>query len=141
MIPPIYILAQNYVSANSIAGPIDIFHTANLFIKNIVGESGEQISWKIISMQETEIISATGITFKSESLLNQISEPGWIYIPGVVVENDDEIQTYLNCNQNLANKLTELYNSGFSLAANCTGVFLLADSGILDGKSVTTTWC
>lgn len=140
MIPPIYILAQGQTSASSVAGPIEIFHTANLLIKNIVGTDAEKISWKIVSLEETDVCTATGLTLKSEMRLDQVRQPGWIYIPGVIVENETEMQAYLETNSHLANKLKEYHRLGFSIAANCTGTFLLADSGILNGKSATTTW-
>ena len=140
MIPPIYILVQNNVSASSVAGPIDVFHTANILIKNIVGENAELLSWKIISCKEKEVCSATGLTFKADTFLSQITPPGWLYIPGIVVENEEQMITHLSENQTLAKQVHELYTAGFSLAANCTGVFTLADSGLLDGKTATTTW-
>ena len=140
MLPTIYILAQDTVGASGVAGPIDIFHTANLILKNIVGEDAEQIKWKIVGLNKGDVRSAAGMIFKSDMTLDQLVEPGWIYLPGFVVENETELLTYLESNRALLDKLKKLYSSGFSLASNCTGAFLLAESGILDGKSATTTW-
>lgn len=140
MIPPIYILAQSLTAASSVAGPIEIFHTANLLIKNLVGEDAEKIRWKIVSSDGADVCTATGLTLKADIKLEQMIQPGWLYIPGVVVENEVQMQDYLENNQHLANRINTLYQDGFSLAANCTGTFLLADSGVLDGKSATTSW-
>lgn len=140
MIPTVYLLALNHSSASSIAGPIEIFHTANLLIKNLVGEDAEKISWKIVSQGEAEVCTATGLTLKADMTLNQLKQPGWLYIPGIVVENEAQMLSFLFDNQVLTKKLEQFYQAGFSLAANCTGTFLLADSGVLDGKSATTTW-
>ena len=140
MLPPIYILAQKETSASSVAGPIEIFHTANLLIKNLVGEDAEKLKWKIVSINETDVCTTTGMTLKADMRLSQVKQPGWLYIPGVIVENETEMLRYLNANQQLAKQLAGFYQNGFSLAANCTGTFLLADSGLLNGLSATTTW-
>lgn len=140
MIPTVYLLALNHSSASSIAGPIEIFHTANLLIKNLVGEDAEKISWKIVSQGEAEVCTATGLTLKADMTLDQLKQPGWLYIPGIVVENEAQMLGFLHDNQHLTKKLELFYQTGFSLAANCTGTFLLADSGVLDGKSATTSW-
>jgi len=140
MIPPVYLLALSQSSASSIAGPIEIFHTANLLIKNLVGEDAEKISWKIVSLEAPEVCTSTGLSLKADMTLDQLKQPGWIYIPGIVVENEAQMLDFLQQNQALTGELNLFYQNGFSLAANCTGTFLLADSGLLDGKSATTTW-
>jgi len=140
MIPTIYLLALSQSSANSIAGPIEIFHTANLLINNLVGEDAEKISWKIVSQGEAEVCTAPGLTLKADMTLDQLKQPGWLYIPGFVVENETQMLNFLQNNQDLSARLKGFYQTGFSLAANCTGTFLLADSGVLDGKSATTSW-
>jgi len=140
MIPTVYLLAQSQSSASSIAGPIEIFHTANLLIKNLVGEEAEKLSWKIVSLDGSEVCTTTGLTLKADMRLDQVTQAGWLYIPGIIVENEEQMLSYLDENQSLAIKLNQFYQAGFSLAANCTGTFLLADSGVLNGKSATTTW-
>jgi len=140
MIPTIYILALEQTSASSIAGPIDVFHTTNLIIRSLAGQGAGQLKWKIVGLKRGEICSASGMRFKSDMLLDQVTEPGWIYVPGIIIENEANMQAYLEQNQELAVKLKNFFDLGFNIATNCTGTFLLAESGLLDGKTSTTTW-
>ncbi len=140
MLPTIYILAVDKVGVSSIAGVVDVFHTANLLIKNIIGEDAEQLKWRIVGLDHRDITSSSGMRFQADLLLNQIKLPGWIYIPGFVTENETQTVQYLMQNQLLTDNLKALYLQGYSMASNCTSAFLLAESGILDGKTATTTW-
>jgi len=140
MIPTVYLLALNESSASSIAGPIEIFHTANLLLKNLVGKDAEKIRWQIVSLGESEVCTTSGLTLKADLSLDQLTQPGWLYIPGIIVESEAQMLRFLENNQYLSARLKHFYQAGFSLAANCTGTFLLADSGVLEGKPATTTW-
>ena len=128
------------MGATSVAGPIDIFHTANLILKNLIGKDAEQLQWKIVGLSDEEVTTAGGMKVKPDLSIEQVKEPGWVIIPGVVIENEIQLKQYLDNHHELIEKIHDLHQTGFGMASNCTGTFLLAETGILDGKAATTTW-
>jgi len=140
MTQPIYILVTDSTGASAVAGPVDIFHTANLLLKNFVGADADYLRWKIVGEDLKEVTSSSGLKIQPELTLDDMQEPGWLFIPGVVKDSEQQMQLFLQQNQSLVNALRRLYHDGFAIAANCTGVFLLAETGLLDGKAATTTW-
>ena len=138
--PLINILVHHQTMASSITGPIDAFNTANIILKNIAGESATQLRWKLVSTSGKAITSSTGIEFEVDEKISNIDPEGWLYMPGVQVENTDELTAYIQQHYPLIDFLTQFHQQGMGLAANCSGTFLLAESGILDGYSASTTW-
>mgnify|MGYP006291423771 FL=1 len=58
----------------------------------------------------------------------------------LVIASATYIDQILERNPELIPWLRELYNKGAHIASICTGAFLLAESGLLDGKSATLHW-
>ncbi len=140
MHPTLYLLAAENIAASNIAGPADVFHIANLVLKNLAGADAEPLRWKVVGVERKEITSASGMKIQPELALDEIKSPGWLIIPGVVTENEGQLKRFLEHNRALISALRSLYDSGINLASNCTGTFLLAETGVLDGKSATTSW-
>lgn len=134
------ILVHDQTMASSITGPIDAFNTANIILKNLVGDNATQISWKLISTNGKAIKSSTGIEFEVDDKFTEIDTEGWLYMPGVQVENTVELTEFIERHYPLIDFLSRFYQQGMGLAANCSGTFLLAESGILDGYSASTSW-
>jgi len=65
-----------------------------------------------------------------------------VIIPGLGVASPDEIDAKLKspaCRR-AAGMLVEAHNCGAALAASCASTFLLAETGLLNGRRATTTW-
>jgi transcriptional regulator GlxA family with amidase domain len=65
-----------------------------------------------------------------------------IIIPGLGIASAEELDAKLKspaC-RHAAGMLTEAFESGTALAASCASTFLLAETGLLDGRRATTTW-
>ena len=58
----------------------------------------------------------------------------------VVIASATHIDKILGQNPELLPWLRRLYKQGTHIASICTGVFLLAETGLLDGKSATLHW-
>jgi transcriptional regulator GlxA family with amidase domain len=68
--------------------------------------------------------------------IRKMKRPDLIIIPSL--GNDAESQ--LKKNKHLIKWLSEQYKNGSEIASICTGAFLLAATGALDGKSCSTHW-
>jgi AraC family transcriptional regulator, transcriptional activator FtrA len=74
-----------------------------------------------------------GITIQTDAGLDALPNAGTIIIPGwkgAEVSPSDE----------LIQMLTQAHSTGTRLLTICSGVFVLAATGLLDGKRVTTHW-
>jgi transcriptional regulator GlxA family with amidase domain len=140
MLPQIYILIQDQIAVSGIAGPVDVFNTANLLIENIAGQDAEKLHWKIVSPNGEAVSNTLGMELKADMTLNEIKQPGWLYIPGIMLESEQKIESYLNDRKQVISQLKQLKHKGINIAANCTSVFFLAEAGFLDGKQATITW-
>jgi transcriptional regulator GlxA family with amidase domain len=65
-----------------------------------------------------------------------------IIVPGLGTASEDELNAKLQspaCRR-LRDVLVDAFESGAMLAAPCASTFLLAETGLLDGRRATTTW-
>jgi transcriptional regulator GlxA family with amidase domain len=86
----------------------------------------------------------TGAPFKMPIDIDFITRPGkpkdvydLVIIPAM---RFDKIELVLNREKRLVKWLQEQYMHGAELASICVGAFLLASTGLLTGKKVTTNW-
>lgn len=65
-----------------------------------------------------------------------------IIIPGLGITSADELDAALSSAvlQRVSGMLVEAFAGGATLAASCASTFLLAETGLLDGRQATTTW-
>jgi transcriptional regulator GlxA family with amidase domain len=71
-----------------------------------------------------------------DCVLDEVSSTDLVIIPAL----DGEIESALRINKDLIPWIVEQYRQGSEVASLCMGAFLLASTGLLDGKSCATHW-
>ena len=83
-----------------------------------------------------------GLSFEVHKSLEQVSSADLVIVPGLGIEDSLSLEQ-LFASQG-AHKaiafLQSMHQQGAILTASCSATFLLAEAGILDGHSVTTSW-
>lgn len=119
---------------SSIVGGYKIFTRANAY-------------WKETNRKELFTIQLAGIskevgfydglfTVKPHTHISSITKTNLIIIPSL----NHNYQKTVKGNQLLIDWIEQQYNQGAEIASICTGAFMLASSGLLDGKSCSTHW-
>ena len=119
---------------SSIVGPYKIFTRANEY-------------WKQAGKKELFKIELAGISKKVEfynglftvnphTHISRISKTDLIIIPSL----NHNYEKTVKQNQLLIDWIERQYKQGAEIASICTGAFLLASSGLLDGKTCSTHW-
>jgi AraC family transcriptional activator FtrA len=93
----------------------------------------EWYRFRVCSMERGPIRATGGITVSATGGLGLLQRAGTIVIPGW--RNVDESPPL-----RLVKALQRAHAGGARLVSICSGVFLLAAAGLLDGKRVTTHW-
>ncbi len=112
----------------SIAAILDVFDTVNKFVKNAGGSDAFKIS--LITAGDEQ--SMEGYTLES---IRTSAQKKLILIPAFNTEN---MQGAIADNQDYLPWIVNQYQNGAEVATFCTGAFLLAATGLLNGKIATT---
>jgi len=123
---------QNNLS--SIVGAYKIFTRANAHWK----ETGRNELFKIeLAGISKEVEFYEGLfTVKPHVNISAIEKTNLIIIPSL----NHNYQSAVKDNQLLIDWIEKQYKKGAEIASICTGAFMLAASGLLDGKSCSTHW-
>jgi transcriptional regulator GlxA family with amidase domain len=119
---------------SSIVGTYKIFTRANEYWKS----SGKRKLYNIeLAGISSEVEYYEGLfTVKPHTNISAISKTNLVIIPSL---NHDYAEA-VKRNKLLINWIEHQYKQGAEVASICTGAFLLASSGLLDGKNCSTHW-
>lgn len=119
---------------SSIAGPYKIFTRANAYRKEKEGRELFKIELAGTS-KKAEFYDGL-FTVTPHTRISSIAKTNLIVIPSV----NHNYQKAIKENQLLIDWIEEQYKQGAEVASICTGAFLLAASGLLDGRTCSTNW-
>jgi len=117
-----------------INGPAHIFYEAK--------EYGAAIKLHFITINnETEIESSAGLNFSKlvpfESF--DLTQDDFVFVPGLEFQLLSK-RSFIKKSKPFLNWLNQQNKNGAMICSVCTGTFLLAEAGVLNGKSCTTHW-
>jgi len=128
----IELLAFSDVQILDIAGPAQVFTAANEF----AAERGDATPYEVqvIAPAGIQVKSTSGLAFATESLTHDAMPPDTLIVAGgrgvVRAAQDDALLDWLRARALGARRV----------ASVCTGAFLLAAAGLLDGRRAVTHW-
>ncbi len=122
--------------ATTIFGPMDILNQAGRLWNRVINSPQTPFfEVTIASADGQPIRSVNNILVQPHCSIKEIDQTDLIIIASATY-----IDKILEKNPELVPWLRHQYNKGAHIASICTGVFLLAETGLLDGKSATLHW-
>jgi transcriptional regulator GlxA family with amidase domain len=129
---PVAILAFPEVQLLDVAGPLQVLATAN----RLAGEAGQPPPYapRVVALQPGPLVCSAGLGLIAEALPDADAALDTLVIaggPGVhALEVDPEVVAWVR----------QCAGRSRRTASVCTGAFLLAATGLLDGRRATTHW-
>lgn len=92
---------------------------------------------KIVSSHEKSVMTASGLPIESHATIGDVEHTDVVIVPSIML-NSADWQT--GNHPALTEWLRRMHGQGAMLCATCSGVFLLAETGLLEGQEVTMHW-
>lgn len=132
-------IALEHSFGSSITGPLDVFNTANKIL-SLKDKLEPIFDCKIVSENGKPVTSFNGYPQPVDCSWNELGQVDMVIVPGIFLEGADLLIDTVESNQVLIQWLKEQADNGAQIAGNCSGNFLLAEAGLLDGITATTSW-
>lgn len=134
------LLALEGCYVSSLGGFADVLQVANAHLRKQQGNrSAERFDWRFVAAEGRPVNCSNGLSITTEPL-DAVDRFDLVFIPSLYYGGLRSFTRLLAAQRGLHPWLTRQWEQGAWLAANCTGTFVLADTGLLDGRSATTTW-
>lgn len=128
------IVPEGQNNLSGIVGTYKIFTRANAYWKQTTGKELFKIELAGVS-KEVDFYEGLFVV-RPHTHISGISKTNLIIIPSL----NHNYYTAVKGNEALIKWLNQQYKKGAEIASICTGAFLLAATGLLDGKTCSTHW-
>ena len=132
----IYILGFDNGYISSIVGLMDIFRQAGSLLQDEhSGSKEKKIHVKLASVDGKPILCQNNIHLNVHCAVKDIQDADIFIITSI-----HNVENALPGNRKMIDWLKKQHRKGTILISICTGAFLLAETGLLNGKEATTHW-
>lgn len=122
--------------SSGITGLLDSFAIANLWHQELTGSSENLFTTELVSLDGKPVTSSDCIELKAHKSITETSSLQYIILPPLYPSPHLGKQI----DPALENWLLTKHRTNVPIAAVCTGSFLLAETGLLNGRLATTNW-
>lgn len=128
-----FLLTGGKLKPTSLFGAIEVFEKANQFLK----ERGEPPYYEIqlVGEEFAQPVLNSFFSFHSLKPISEIRKTDCIIIPAYEPEED-----LITKHTTVLAWIVDQYKNGAEIASLCSGAFLLAATGLLEGKPCSTHW-
>ena len=132
----ITILAIRNTIATTVLGPMDVFFQAGQLWNHIQGiPLTPFFDVEVVSTDGQPVRCLNNVQIAPHRTMEAVDETDLIVIPSIT-----NIEGTIRHHAETIAWLRRHHRKGTSIASVCTGAFLLAETGLLDGKTATTHW-
>lgn len=119
---------------------LDVLRAANALVKRAGGRPPFRVA--LLSQRRGSAVSGSGTRVSTHGRWQDAHRFDVVVVPGRWLEGAEALPQWLRRPDvaRAAAVVRSLHRRGVSLAASCGGSFILAEAGVLDGRSATTTW-
>lgn len=128
------ILVPETAVIEAIADPHYMFRAVNQFLQS-KGKNA-LFNVQLAGLKKEVKLNNSLFSVHTDKLLKEIKKTDLIFIPAL----SGDMKTALKLNKNFVPWIIEQYNKGAELASLCIGAFLLASTGLLNGKKCSSHW-
>lgn len=120
---------------------LDLSSPVHVFYEAIEYNAPFELYYTSIYQDKDKITSCAGLQFTNLIPYDEIvlSSSDYIFVPGINFELFSDIDFLSDCVP-FFKWLREQYSKNVRICSICTGTFLLAQAGVLEGKNCTTHW-
>jgi transcriptional regulator GlxA family with amidase domain len=118
----------------SIDDPRHVFSQVNSFYEQ--AGKPEIFDIKFVGLNREVKLHNSAFTVHTDLFLDEVKKTDLIFIPAFYGDKKD----FLKANEPLISWVVEQYNKGAEVVSLCVGAFLLAQTGLLNGRKCSTHW-
>lgn len=118
----------------AIADPQYLFSAVNQFMA--VAGKKPLFDLQLVGLKKEVKINGGAFTINTSQLAKDVKKTDLVIIPALF----GDMKTAIASNEKLLPWIKEQYNNGAEVASLCVGAFLLASTGLLNGKKCSTHW-
>jgi transcriptional regulator GlxA family with amidase domain len=128
------ILVADTAVIEAVADPHYMFKAVNQFLVS----SGKEplFNVQLVAMNKEVKLENSLYTVHVDKQLKDVQQSDLVFIPAL----SGDMKTALELNKALVPWIVNQYNGGAEIASLCIGAFLLASTGLLNGKKCSTHW-
>lgn len=129
------ILIFDHCTPLASVGAFELFRKASLLHQQLTGSETLYFKPELATLYQSELRIDESFTIKTSDISN-VDETDILLIPAI----EFDIEEKLKALNPYIPHILRLHEKGAVIGSMCTGAFLLAKSGLLDGKVATTHW-
>lgn len=141
--PTVRFWVYDGILASGVAGPIDVLHAANCLASKGAAHSRTpplKFVWTVESLDGRAVSAASGQSIAVNGRIDARKRSDAILVTAPFVADMDTFLARRDDVDELSSALRRQHKAGTLIASYCTGSYLLAEAGLLDGRIATTHW-